>query len=61
MARATGILPVLVHGQDGHGTWRVAHGACHMARGTGVPPVRIHGPDGHATTHYPLRYTPLPF
>jgi hypothetical protein len=39
---ATGILPVLGHGQDGHGTSK---------RATGILPVLGHGQDGHGTAN----------
>jgi NADH dehydrogenase len=53
--RATGILPVPEHGQDGHGTMRVT------GRTTGILPVLGHGQDGHGTTHdtsNPMQETP---
>ena len=40
--RATGVLPVPEHGQDGHATTQ--------ERATGILPVPEHGQDGHGTT-----------
>ena len=59
--RATGILPVPGHAQDGHGTALVAapprcttspeiRRGARRSRATGIPPVLEHGQDGHGTT-----------